>query len=85
LYEAGTQNFFEVVESLKNKWDSVAIFSHNPGITDFANGLTNERIDNIPTCGIFALRIKAKHWNDFKEAEKEFLFFDYPRNEEEDK
>ena len=85
LYEAGTQNFLEVVENLKNKWDSVAIFSHNPGITDFANSLTNERIDNIPTCGIFALKVKTKHWNDFKEAEKEFLFFDYPRNEEEDK
>jgi phosphohistidine phosphatase len=85
LYEAGTQNFFEVIENLKNKWDSVAIFSHNPGITDFANSLTNEKIDNIPTCGIFAVKIKTKHWSDFKEAEKEFLFVDYPKAEEEDK
>lgn len=85
LYEAGTQNFLEVVKNLKNKWDSVAIFSHNPGITDFANSLTNERIDNIPTCGIFAVKIKSNHWSDFKEAEKEFLFVDYPKAEEVDK
>jgi phosphohistidine phosphatase len=81
LYEAGTQNFFDVVENLKDKWDSVAIFSHNPGITDFANSLTSTRIDNIPTCGVFALKVNAKHWSDFKEAEKEFLFFDYPKAE----
>lgn len=85
LYEAGTENFLEVIKNLKNKWDTVAIFSHNPGITNFANSLTNERIDNIPTCGIFALKIKGKHWSDFKEAEKEFLFFDYPRSVDEDK
>jgi phosphohistidine phosphatase len=85
LYEAGTENFFEVVKNLKNKWDNVAIFSHNPGITDFANSLTNEKIDNIPTCGIFAVKIKSKHWSDFKDAEKEFLFFDYPRAGDEDK
>jgi phosphohistidine phosphatase len=81
LYEAGTQNFFDVVENLKDKWDSVAIFSHNPGITDFANSLTSTRIDNIPTCGVFAVKINARHWRDFKEAEKEFLFFDYPKAE----
>ena len=81
LYEAGTQNFFDVVENLKDKWDSVAIFSHNPGITDFANSLTSARIDNIPTCGIFAVKADAKHWSDFKKAEKEFLFFEYPKAE----
>ena len=81
LYEAGLQNFFEVIENLKDKWDCVAIFSHNPGITDFANSLTDTRIDNIPTCGIFAIKINTKHWTDFKEAKKEFWFVDYPKAE----
>jgi hypothetical protein len=50
-----------------------------PGITDFANSLTDARTDNIPTCGIFAVSIDAKKWSKFKEAKKNFLFFDYPR------
>src|SRR5205085_973238 len=50
LYEAGEENFFGVIENLKNKWDSVAIFSHNPGISYFANLLSEKQVGDMPTC-----------------------------------
>ena len=81
LYGAGQTVFYDVISKADNKFDTIAVFSHNPGITDFANELTDTRIDNIPTCGIFAIRIKAEKWADFKEAEKEFWFFDSPKGE----
>ena len=68
------------IANASNKFDSIAIFSHNPGLTDFANLLTATRIDNIPTCGIFAAKADCDKWKDFKEAKKEFWFFDYPKN-----
>ena len=83
LYGAAPSAFFDVVVKANDKFDSIAIFSHNPGITDFANSLTDARIDNIPTCGIFAVKIDTKHWKDFNEAKKEFLFVDYPKAEQE--
>ena len=79
LYMAGDDAFHSVVEKLDDRYDCVAIFSHNPGITDFANMLTDARIDNIPTCGIFAVSIDAKKWKRFREARKDLLFFDYPK------
>ncbi len=79
LYLAGEENFSSLIEKLDDDFDCVAIFSHNPGITDFANSLTDAQIDNIPTSGIFAVSIEAKKWNKFREAKKKFLFFDYPR------
>jgi phosphohistidine phosphatase len=81
LYEAGEENFYAVIESLKNKWDNVAIFSHNPGITSFANSLTETRIDDMPTCSIFAIKINEDKWKNFRTAKKEFWFFDSPKNE----
>lgn len=81
LYEADEQSFYEVIEGLKNKWDSVAIFSHNPGITFFANSLTEDRVDDMPTCSVFAVKIDADKWKEFRTAKKEFLFFDYPKIE----
>ena len=84
LYGAPENVCYDVIASTKNKFDSIAIFSHNEGITDFANLLTDTRIDNIPTCGIFAVKIHCEKWNDFKEAKKEFWFFDYPKNGDED-
>jgi len=79
LYLAGEETFYSVLEKLDDDFDCVAVFSHNPGITDFANSLTDAGVDNIPTSGIFAVSIEAKKWNKFREAKKIFLFFDYPR------
>ena len=82
LYAAAPIAFSEAIVKVSDKIDSIAIFSHNPGITDFANSLTESRIDNIPTCGIFAVKIHTKHWRDFQVAEKEFWFIDYPKAEQ---
>ena len=80
LYEAALENFYETVEHLKGKYDTVALFAHNPGITDFINSLQCSSVYDMPTCGVYAVKIKTKKWEEFREAEKEFLFFDYPKN-----
>ncbi|HKB45572.1 MAG TPA: histidine phosphatase family protein [Chitinophagaceae bacterium] len=81
LYAAEANVFFEVIRNTNDKFDSIALFSHNPGLTDFANLLSDVRIDNIPTCGVFAVKADAKHWADFKDVKKDFWFFDYPKHD----
>jgi phosphohistidine phosphatase len=80
LYHAPSEIFHEVIQHIDDSINTAAVFSHNPGITDFVNSLTNARIDNMPTCGIFAVKIPVSKWADFTATEKEFLFFDYPKN-----
>ena len=82
LYEASVKDFYDVIESLDDKDKTVALFSHNPGITDFVNSLDCTPVYDMPTCSVFAVKAKTKNWKDFRAAEKEFLFFDYPKNEE---
>lgn len=82
LYEASVQDFYDAVYNLEDKFDSIALFAHNPGITDFINSLECSPIYNMPTCAVYALTITTKNWIDFKSAAKGFLFFDYPRSEE---
>jgi phosphohistidine phosphatase len=81
LYHAPVQTFKEVIISLDDQYDHVAVFSHNPGITAFVNTLTSIRVDNMPTCGVFAVTSPVAHWSDFLGAGKEFWFFDYPKRE----
>lgn len=81
LYLATASIFSDVISKIDDRFKTIAVFSHNEGITDFANSLTDTRIDDIPTCGIFAIKIKTKHWKDFLEAEKNFWFFDSPKKE----
>ena len=56
LYGALPAQFNNVVTALKDKWHTAALFSHNPGITAYANTLTSVSTDNIPTCGVFAVQ-----------------------------
>jgi len=80
LYEASVEAFYQTILAVDNRFNSIAVFSHNPGITSFANGLTEDtQFDNMPTCSVFAVRSNIKSWRDFRDAKKEFWFFDYPK------
>lgn len=80
LYEASVKDYYDAVENFDDKDNTVAIFAHNPTITEFINSLECSPIYNMPTCAVFGLKIKTDHWKEVSEAEKEFLFFDYPKN-----
>jgi phosphohistidine phosphatase len=80
LYHASIQVFKDVVAGLEDDYSSVAIFSHNPGITAFVNTLTSVSIDNMPTCAVFAVTSPADRWTDFLSAGPVFWFFDYPKS-----
>ncbi len=80
LYHAPAEIFYEVIKHLDDPFNTVAIFAHNPGISYFVNELTNTRIDNMPTCAVFAVQANIDNWKDFAKAKKEFLFFDWPKN-----
>lgn len=79
LYLAQPDNFARVIKKIDPSVEHALIVSHNNGITDFANQLTNARVDDMPTCSIFAIKVNTKSWADFEKAEKEFWFFDYPK------
>lgn len=79
LYNASSAEFLEVIENLSDAAENVAIFSHNNGITYFANSLTNENIEHMPTCSVVAIEIDTNSWSEFKKAPKEFLFFYKPK------
>ncbi|GAC1418388.1 MAG: phosphohistidine phosphatase SixA [Flavisolibacter sp.] len=80
LYLATSSAFQECLININNKYQIVALVSHNPGITEFANNLTTVRIEDMPTCGVLGVQADTESWQYFESAEKKFLFFDYPKN-----
>jgi phosphohistidine phosphatase len=79
LYHAGIAVHMEVISRLDDRHDTAAVFSHNPGISIFADSLTTFEIDHLPTCGIFAVKVHTGSWSKFQAAEKEILFFEFPK------
>ena len=82
LYHADPDAFYEIVGKLDNAYDHVALFSHNPGITDFAGTLTSAHIAHMPTSSVFAVTAPVDSWKDFFSAEKSFLFFYKPEEKQ---
>lgn len=79
LYLPSLSVFYNVIENCDDTVQNLALFSHNSGITDFANALTESfRIDDIPTCGIVVFQVNTNSWKLFRNSDKRFIFFDYP-------
>lgn len=80
LYHASEDGMLQIVHELKDSVDAVMIFAHNPGLTDFVNSLTGERIPNVPTTGIVACAFDVDSWKDITWGSGKMLFFDYPKS-----
>lgn len=78
IYEASMSTLVNLIKKLNNKYESVMIFGHNPGLTVLNNHISNNYIDNIPTCGIVALQFN-KEWNELDKNSCEQIFFEHPK------
>jgi phosphohistidine phosphatase len=80
LYMADDNDFTNVIRNAPPETNSIAIFSHNEGITRFANTLSETKIDNMPTSSFFAVKAHIHEWTEFRPEGNEFYFFDYPKS-----
>jgi len=80
LYMARHDDFVKTIRNAPQNANCIAIFSHNNGITDFANVISNTRIDEMPTCAVFAVKSDIDDWTQFYPENNEYYFFDYPKN-----
>jgi phosphohistidine phosphatase len=80
LYHAQPATFQQIIANLDDEDNTVALFSHNPGITAFVNTLSSVRLDNMPTCSVFAVKSGSSKWSEFLSENREFLFFNYPKS-----
>ena len=85
IYNATPSTYYDVIGNLNSDWKKVALFGHNPGITNMANDFSVAHIDSLPTAGVFAVSAEVSDWTDFEKAEKRFLFFEDPKVEGEKK
>ncbi|MCX2451489.1 histidine phosphatase family protein [Pedobacter sp. PLR] len=84
IYEANVMTLLKVVNNLSDKHDRVALFGHNPGLTEFANYLSNANIYNIPTCGTVLMEFPFEKWAQLSNHTGNLLAFDFPKSANED-
>ena len=82
IYEANIKSLLAVVNHLDHQFNHVALFGHNPGLTDFANYLSRANIFNMPTCSVVMITFPIDNWNEVSADTGDVVFFDYPQSGE---
>jgi phosphohistidine phosphatase len=82
IYEANVTALLQVVNKLRNNVDSVALFGHNPGLTDFINYLADAHIYNLPTAGVVVIDFPFDDWSMVSQHTGSLFLFDCPKKTE---
>jgi phosphohistidine phosphatase len=81
IYEASVKDLLHVINKLPNEFDLIALFGHNPGLTDLTNYFDGH-LDNMPTCSVVLIEFPFDDWALVSATTGKILLFDYPKSGE---
>jgi phosphohistidine phosphatase len=82
IYDENTTALLKVVNKLNNDYDRIALFGHNPGLTDFINYLANTHLYNLPTAAVAVIDFPFDDWLLVSKHTGNLFLFDFPKNED---
>jgi phosphohistidine phosphatase len=78
IYEANYTTLLNVVNRIPDEYDFVAIFGHNPGLSDLVYGLCGDMVD-MPTCAIVVIRFNVDSWAEISGDTGRVEYYDTPK------
>jgi phosphohistidine phosphatase len=82
IYEANVTALLQVINQLNNDYKRIALFGHNPGLTELVNYLADAKIYNLPTAGVVVIDFPFDDWLLVSQHTGTLFFFDSPKNQE---
>jgi phosphohistidine phosphatase len=79
IYNSSVENLALVLNNLSNKYNTVFLVGHNPGLTELSDYLTEDYLDNISTCGIVKIELEINDWKEIIQGIGIKKFFIYPK------
>jgi len=79
LYNASRREILNFIKRLDNKYESIAIVGHNPGLTDLVHFLLYDFDYELPTCAVVGIDLDLEKWSDIKSGTGSLKFFEYPK------
>ena len=84
LYLEPKSTLLKAIKQTDNRFNTVFVVGHNPGLTDLINYLSLETVDNLPTSGAFAVSFDSENWADIDSASGKLLFYEFPKKHRKD-
>lgn len=81
LYLASADQLREIVALQDDSFRDLMLVGHNPGLTEFANELSDHPIDNLPTGAAMVIDLPIDAWQAIADgARGQCMLYDYPKN-----
>ena len=79
LYMASVRTFLQVVNQLKDEWNSVLITSHDPAVTYLGEYLSDAEVGHMTTGSVMAISFETDSWAEVSENSGSLESFITPR------
>lgn len=81
IYDASLSTLMQIIHGLDDRYTHVALFGHNPGLSELSHTLTQCEFDELPTCGIVQIALPATHWRNVSANSGQLLYSSGPKDE----
>ena len=78
-YHASPDELVQELKTIPSKFNSTAIFGHNPGLTALINQITDAGLANLPTCGVAAIALSIAQWDEIPMVQGTLSFLIAPK------
>jgi phosphohistidine phosphatase len=81
LYLASVDQMLDVLVAQDTRFNSIMLFGHNPGLTEFVNYLVPGLTDNLPTSGVVSVSFEQDDWSLYDKPQVQLDLHDYPKKQ----
>lgn len=80
LYMSSKSTVMNLIGSLPDTLNWVAIIGHNPTQTQLCNYLAEDNLTNLPTCGVYTIEFQVDSWNAIGKSTGKFISLLTPKS-----
>ena len=79
FYETGVNQYLSVIRTLPSDIGSVAIFGHNPIVSELSSVLSGQTIE-MPTCAVARFSLTEENWSSISRENIKFIEMVTPKS-----
>jgi phosphohistidine phosphatase len=81
LYLASAELLRQIVTRQDDRFSDLMIVAHNPGLTEFANQLSDRHVENLATAAVMVVDLPVGRWEELNQQLRgRCMLFDFPKN-----
>ncbi len=80
IYTDSLKGIESSIRSVSDKYKMIAVFGHNPSLSEIYNSISNRAYIDLPISGVFLAEVNSSSWSSFNFPEMTLKTFLYPED-----